>query len=150
MRTPPRHPHFDYAGNSSAIFVTFCVWDREPVFGRSQNATVMRETLLDYRQREWYWILCYCVMPDHVHILLKLRTIDRSLSTVITALKNESKKRVHRVGHELRWQYGYYDRILRYGESELEYAHYIMQNPVRAGLTKEGEQYAYSGIVDRF
>src|SRR5450755_208331 len=113
LRTPPRHPHFDYTSNAAVIFVTFCVWNRRPVFERSENAKAMRETLFGYRERGWFWLLSYCVMPDHVHLLLKLRTTDRKLSTVVTTLKNESAKRLRRIGCDLRWQYGYHDRILR-------------------------------------
>jgi putative transposase len=150
LRTPPRHPHFDYTSNATVIFVTFCIWNRQRVFERTPNAEVMRETLLGYRERGWYWLLSFCIMPDHVHVLLKLRTAGRRLSTVVATLKNESAKRLRRLGCGLRWQYGYYDRFLRPGESETEFARYIVQNPVRAGLVKADEAYAFAAIVDRF
>ncbi len=148
--TPPRHLHSNYASDSAVYFVTFCVWDRQPVFAQPSQAKLLRETLLDYRERGWFWILAYCIMPDHVHLLLKLRTSDRHLSTVVTALKVESVKRLRRSGVSVRWQYGYHDRILRYGESELAFAQYITLNPVRAGIVEEGEVYEFAAIVDRF
>jgi REP element-mobilizing transposase RayT len=149
LRTVPRHPHVDYA-SQRVFFVTFCVWDRRKVFNESAAAASMRDILFHYRERQWYWILCYCVMSDHIHMLLKLRSSDHKLSRIIATLKHESAKRLKRVDEAFRWQYGYYDRVLRSNDSEFAFAHYIMQNPVRAGIVKEAEDYPWSGIVDRF
>jgi REP-associated tyrosine transposase len=110
----------------------------------------MRDVVSRYREREWYWLLCYCVMPDHVHLLIKLRSPSHSLSRVVATLKHETAKGLRCIGEVVRWQFGYYDRILRRVDSEHDIARYITQNPVRAGIIREGEEYPWSGIVDQF
>ena len=89
-------------------------------------------------------------MPDHVHMLLKLRTTDHTLSRVVATLKNESMKSLKRLGETFRWKYGYYDKILRGNDADLRIAHYITQNPVRAKMVDESGNYPFTGIVDRF
>jgi hypothetical protein len=32
----------------------------------------------------------------------------------------------------------------------MDFAQYVMQNPLRAGVIKDGERYAFAEIVDRF
>ena len=48
------------------------------------------------------------------------------------------------------WQAGYHERILRNDEASPSVARYILENPVRAGLTKAIDEYPFagSGIYD--
>lgn len=43
------------------------------------------------------------------------------------------------------WQSGYYDHVLRNDEGSLGVMRYILENPVRAGLVAEVQEYPYSG-----
>lgn len=149
LRTPPRHPLVDYSG-PRVFFITFCVWNQRRAFAEPAAAAAMRDVILRYRERQWYWLLSYCVMPDHVHMLLKLRSSSHTLSRVVATLKNESMKSVTRLGGTLRWKYGYYDKILRGNNAEFRIAHYIALNPVRAKIVNESADYPFTGIVDRF
>ena len=50
------------------------------------------------------------------------------------------------------WQPGFFDHVLRSEESYVEKWQYVLENPVRAGLVKELEQWPYQGeivIIDR-
>ena len=50
------------------------------------------------------------------------------------------------------WQEGFFDHILRTDESMRGKWEYIFQNPVRAGLVKDPEDWPYQGeivIIDR-
>ena len=49
-----------------------------------------------------------------------------------------------RTGNTL-WQKGYFDRVLRSDESDLEVIAYIIDNPVRAGLVRSPEEYPLTG-----
>jgi len=120
------------------------------VFARPEAASAMREVLFRYRERQWYWILSYCVMPDHVHILLKLRSSSHHLSRIVATLKHESMKSIKSAGEIFRWKYGFYDKILRGDEAEFDVARYIAENPVRAKIVRSADEYQFAGIVDRF
>jgi len=47
--------------------------------------------------------------------------------------------------HQRLWQPGYYERILRDDEATEAVARYILENPIRAGLTGELGEYPYAG-----
>ena len=43
------------------------------------------------------------------------------------------------------WQKGYYEHVLREDEDSKEIAHYIIANPVRAGLVQSPDDYPFIG-----
>ncbi|MGI8824159.1 MAG: REP-associated tyrosine transposase [Chloroflexota bacterium] len=100
----------------------------------------------DHREVDLY---AYCLMPDHLHLLLKLRTNRWTLGDVIGSLKSFTTERSWQLGHEgALWQDRFHDHILRRSEDGDETAAYILNNPVRKGLVKDRDDYAYSGTPD--
>ena len=45
------------------------------------------------------------------------------------------------------WQAGFFDHVLRNGESYGEKWNYVRMNPVRAGLVEQVEEWPYSGEI---
>jgi putative transposase len=85
-------------------------------------------------------ILTYCIMPDHIHLLLSLLHRGRSLSAWVGDLKRW-------MGRELtiHWQPGFYEHIVRKQEDVHAIANYILANPVRAGLAESWRKYGLCG-----
>ena len=85
------------------------------------------------------WVL----MPDHLHWLIGLRDVD--LSAGVQAFKSRSARALNlacgRSGSV--WQPGFYDHRLRNEHDFQRQAHYIIENPVRAGLAGYAEGYPY-------
>jgi putative transposase len=140
LRTPPRLQGFDYS-RGRTYFVTFAVWDRLPTFADEPSALSAQACILHYRQRSWYWLLAYCVMPDHVHV---------RLATIVATLKNQICRSLRQAGTQVIWQPGFYDRVLRNRDDPGLVAKYVVENPVRAGLVKSSPEYRYGAIVDRW
>ena len=92
-------------------------------------------------------ILCWVVMPDHVHLLLELK--ETPLHKVINVWKSKSGYLLNRaIGRKGRfWQKGYHDHALRREEDVREVARYIIGNPLRAGLARKYGQYPYWNAV---
>jgi REP-associated tyrosine transposase len=148
-RTPPRLQGFDYS-RGRTYFITFVVWDRLPVFADDRSALSAQACLMGYRERSWYWLLAYCVMPDHIHALLRTRKPGLRLATIVTTLKNQICRSLRESGSLVKWQPGFYDRVLRDLDDPGLVAKYVVENPVRAGLVKASPQYRYGAIVDRW
>ncbi len=84
----------------------------------------------------------YVLMPDHAHLFVAgapdfdlaawVRILKLSLSSGIPV------PRPH-------WQEGFFDHLLRHGESYAEKWEYVRQNPVRAGLVKTPDDWPYQG-----
>jgi REP element-mobilizing transposase RayT len=148
-RTPPRLRGFDYS-NHRTYFITFSTWDRLRIFSDPLVAAAAASIINVYGAREWYWLLAYCVMPDHIHILLRLRRLGLDLARAIATLKNEISRSAKREGRMVKWQPGFYDRVLREHDDPRFFARYVVENPVRAGLVAKYFEYPYCAIVDRW
>ena len=88
-------------------------------------------------------ILCWVVMPDHVHILMQLGELP--LNRVVQRLKSRSAVMLNRecAATGRFWSKGYYDHALRRSESIKGVSDYIINNPVRAGLVKHPADYPF-------
>jgi putative transposase len=137
----------DYSA-SLTCFVTFAVRNRVKAFSSPLIADLAKRVIIEYRHAGWYRLFCYCIMPDHVHLLL--RTNEHHLSRIVGTLKNKIRHPAKRLGGIFEWQSGFHDRIRRSGETVDEYAEYILANPVRAGLVREYTDYPYCGIFDHW
>jgi putative transposase len=94
-------------------------------------------------------LYAYCVMPDHVHILMRLETGSQPLGTIIATFKKRLVRIWHDVGNrgEL-WQRRFYDRVLRAEEDPSDVVDYIIHNPVRSNMVDQFEDYPYTGMPD--
>ena len=94
----------------------------------------------------------YVIMPDHLHIFVRLPATSR-LAVFVQLLKQCLTKVLKAEGEEPPfWQTGFFDHVLRNDENYAAKWAYVHQNPVRAGLVTEAEAWPYQGefgIIDR-
>ncbi len=91
----------------------------------------------------------YVLMPDHVHLFVafpedaRLAPWVKSLKVVLgKALSSENVAQPH-------WQQGFFDHVLRGGESYSQKWDYVRQNPVRAGLVHDANDWPFQGEIVR-
>lgn len=88
---------------------------------------------------------CYTLMPDHMHLVWLGTTATADQRLAIEFLR----KHLAPALVPAFWQKQPHDHLLR--ESEREHgafavvAHYVLENPVRAGLVERWQDYEYSG-----
>jgi REP element-mobilizing transposase RayT len=90
-------------------------------------------------------VVAYCVMPDHVHVLLTAERADADLTQFAKQAKQITGFHYRQATNQSLWQPGYHVRILRDEEATLAVARYILENPVRAGLTKALGEWPHAG-----
>ena len=136
-----------YQQPGSVCSITIVVNDRRPIFASLQMAEAAVEILEEHARRRAVAVYAYCVMPDHVHLLLSpSETCD-----VITFV-GEFKSLVQRAAWEQGtaghvWQRSFWDHLLR-ADEELEQAvSYVVNNPVRAGLVDAWMHYPFAGSL---
>jgi REP-associated tyrosine transposase len=89
------------------------------------------------------------IMPDHAHLILTpLVGADGwtfSLAEIMKQIKGASAHEINRLLQRKGpvWQDERFDHILRSNQSLAEKVDYICQNPLRAGLVKDGESYPW-------
>ncbi len=128
--------------------MTIAVKGREPVFAQpgvaSDAISVLRSLAAAHQVR----IFAFCVMPDHVHLVMS-PSENCSVITFVGQFKNlvlrSSWK--HRLAGSF-WQQGFWDHFLRADEELGTAVEYVLANPARAGLVEDGRRYPYSGSLE--
>jgi putative transposase len=118
---------------------------RQKTFLSDQDYRAYLERLAKYREKYGCSVHAYCLMPNHVHLLLE--SSDQPLGKFMQGLQQSYSQyfnRQHRkVGHVFQGRYKAI--ICARDEYLLELVRYIHLNPVRAGIVKAPERYRYSG-----
>jgi len=138
---PRKHLHHDipaWVNNDALFFITLCCVER----GRNQLCLPdVSESILaagEYYHSHQYW---YCrlmlLMPDHLHAIISFSTTE-DMSQRMALFKAFTKKQTG-----VDWQRGFYDHRIRDYQNWQNKAHYIRENPIRAELIKEGDQWPY-------
>jgi REP element-mobilizing transposase RayT len=111
-------------------------------------AQIVKDTLFYYDGKK-YKIIAWCIMPNHVHILIEVFN-GFSLSEIIHSWKsfsaNQINKLLNRAGQV--WMMEYFDRYIRDYEHFDKVVNYIHNNPVKAGLVKSPSEYRWSSAYE--
>ena|ERR1041384_2459287 len=130
-------------------FLTACAALQRPVFNEALLATRVVAQLLDVATSFEFAVSAYCVMPDHVHALLEGQSERSNFIEFVKRFKQVTGFEFRRHANHRLWQPGYYERILRSDEATEAVVRYILENPIRAGLTSKLGEYAFAGS-DRY
>lgn len=144
MARPPRAKSFDYLGFARYV-VTAGTLDRRPWFAEPQHAHRIAAQIPQFFTPLGFEAIVYCVMPDHVHLLLEGTVPDADLRNAVSRWKQRTGYEwASRYGSRL-WQPGYHDRVLREADDTCAVVAYILLNPVRAGLVHTAGDYPWTG-----
>jgi putative transposase len=126
-------------------FLTFCTAQGSSPFIRAESVACARDQILRAAASLDMAEIAHCFMPDHGHLLVEgcSETAD-ALAFVHRAKQLSAYAFSQSLGQKL-WQPSFFDRILRDDEASLSVARYIFENPVRAGLVKNPEDYPFLG-----
>ena len=120
---------------------------RERVFRAKGDPEAYLSLLHTYARRYGIAVLAYCLMPNHVHLVLTPTTAD-GVARALRAVHCQYAQRVHRLrgvsGHL--WQGRYFSSALD-PRHFLNAIRYVELNPVRAGLIAKPESYRWSSAA---
>ena len=90
-------------------------------------------------------VIAYCIMPNHVHFVATLLT-DTPFHRTMQLLKGRSARAINKVLQQQGrlWQREYYDYVARNGAELKRIVSYVLENPVKAGLCEDWEQWPFS------
>jgi len=108
-------------------------------------AEICKKTI-HYPDKKEYNLICYCIMPNHIHFVFELLDRNKGISKIMQSIKRISARKsnliLNRSGKF--WQDESYDRWIR-NDKELYYIiKYILLNPVAAGLVENWEDWKYT------
>ncbi|MBK8980991.1 MAG: transposase [Ignavibacteria bacterium] len=117
----------------------------EKIFINDYIFLIFRDMLTEAIDKGDCEAVIYLFMPDHLHLVLQGMNKD---SDVIKSADLFKQKTGYWFGQNMgcsKWQKDYYDHIIRNNEDLITHIYYILNNPVRAGLTDEWKKYKLKG-----
>jgi putative transposase len=124
-------------------FVTFCTSCRREALA---NDSVHRALVnyADHAQERSIAVGRYVIMPDHIHLFVQ-GSFDFDLGIWVRGLKRVVAAAVTGGRSSILWQRGFFDHLIRNSESYSQKWEYVRDNPVRAGLVVDSEDWPYQG-----
>ncbi|MBY0232003.1 MAG: transposase [Gemmataceae bacterium] len=127
-------------------------WLHEP------PVAAMVRRALRFHNGSLYALKSYCIMPNHVHVLLIPKETDSlgehasPLARAMHAIKSYTSKEANKIlGRQGRfWQDESYDHWVRDDEELEGIIDYIADNPVKAGLVLHPWRWPFCSAHDRF
>jgi putative transposase len=120
--------------------------NRAPVFFDDGDYEAFLKAMGDLKQRRPFEVLGYCLMPNHVHLLI--RTLETPVSRVMQSLLVSHTQRYHR--HHLSgghvWQGRFKSPVIQDDAHLLTVLRYIEANPLRARMVESAGDYRWSSF----
>jgi REP element-mobilizing transposase RayT len=112
--------------------------------GRPEIASLVEAALLHFDGRR-YRMLAWCLMPNHVHVVVEMMD-GHSLSDIVGSWKSFT---AHKANAQLGltgrfWHADYFDRFMRNEAHLSQTIDYVEQNPVKAGLVARAGDWSWS------
>ena len=117
---------------------------RQRTFLSPADYQVYLEKLTQYRRQHEVTVYAYCLMPNHVHLLVESgkTPLGRFMQGLQQSYTQYYNRRYKKVGHLFQ---GRYKAILCQKDAYLlELIRYIHLNPVRSKLAKSSQEYRYT------
>ncbi len=167
-RRKPHHLPAEYYSTTELVYcVTLCARHQGTPFAQPAMAEGIVNALRFYRDKGLCAVYAYCVMPDHLHAVLRLlrATIqprvkrgtekEKSPKDLMKLVGNFKRYTTTQVAwknglHGKLWQRDFYDHIAWEREDFEHQCRYTLENPVRKELVKEWSEYPWSGIMDEW
>jgi REP element-mobilizing transposase RayT len=111
---------------------------------------------------ERYELVAFCIMPNHVHLLIRSfvnitaehqgKTAKYPLADTLRLIKGSTARECNlTLGRSGKfWHHESYDHYVRDEEEFERIIKYILNNPVKAGLVKEWNQWKFTYINPNF
>jgi REP-associated tyrosine transposase len=119
---------------------------REPVFFEADDYRLYRRLIATAARRADAEIWAYCLMPDHVHLIVTPADEDGLRATFAEAHRRYTgaiNTRFHWTGHLFQGRFG---AVVMDEPHLLAAARYIALNPVVAGLVSRAEDWPWSSV----
>ncbi len=131
----PGYPHHvTQRGNNRAI-----------VFFDDQDKQTYLQLLSKYCQTFALHIWAYCLMDNHIHLLVvpeKEDSLARGIGLTNQVYTQYLNRKLNQTGHI--WQNRFFSCIVENDEYLWSVARYIERNPVKAGIVEYAEEYLWS------
>ncbi|QDR79539.1 transposase [Sporomusa termitida] len=122
--------------------------NKQNIFEEEEDRKRFLETLGTYKKLSNYMLYGYCLMDNHIHLLIKEQ--EESISQIIKRISSSYvywyNQKYERCGHL--FQERYKSEVVETDAYFLVVLRYIHQNPLQAGITQNVSKYLWSSYHD--
>jgi len=155
-----------YFQDENCFFITTSVVEHLNVFSSTETCEILIRNIIFYQEKYHFQILGYVIMPSHFHWIITTDNEFGTISDIMRDLKkysawdimdfieNKSNNKFIEtfriIGEKYKdqkrksWQERFDDVIINSRSFFLQKLQYIHNNPVKAGLVEQPEDYKYS------
>ena len=134
------------------IFITIVTHNRSPIL--IENIETLKEAINNTRSKYNFNIVAISVMPEHLHMIIKVNNIN-DYPKIIYSMKYYFSKHVkaekinlpeskNKKGEKGIWQRRYWEHTIRNEQDFYQHLDYIHYNPIKHILVKSLKDYKYT------
>ena len=142
----PRLPRVFYQADA-VVFWTFPISHREKGWLNDRFHSTFRELVLHTAAREKLFCPTYCLMPDHLHLILMGLQKDSDQLNAVAFLRTHLKPALT----PAKFQHQPHDHVLAEKERKrgafAAICYYLLDNPIRAGLVNNARDWPHLGAI---
>lgn len=138
-----RPKHLD--SETQFYFVTTNIKERSQIFTHPDTAQTVINSIYFLRAKGYLKLHAFVIMPDHLHLIISIPS-NKKLPQIMHSLKSFSSKQINKLTGRTGkvWQDGYYAYGIRGPKDMKVKIRYLLENPIRKGLTEDITAYSYS------
>src|ERR1700722_9082887 len=133
------------AQSTRTFFVTSTTAGRRALLQSDRMAQLLVDVLEENRRKRRFLLHEFVIMPNHFHLLLTPAAeipLEKALQFIKGGFSYRAKREIH-FGFEI-WQASFVNHRIRDAEDYKHHHTYILENPVRAGLSERPELFSWS------
>ena len=122
--------------------------NQQVIFEDDEDYCKLVKTLENYKAVSGYKVFAYCLMSNHIHILIKVEKedLDLIMKRIAGSYVYWCNRKYYRKGHL--FQDRFKSEPIEDNSYFLTVIRYIHQNPLKAGLAKNIDDYRFSSYND--
>lgn len=125
--------------------------NRQPVFASDEDYLYYLENLREWKEKLGCRIYAYCLMTNHVHLIVNPGENATSLALLMKRLAGRQTRYVNKLEKRTGslWEGRYKSSTISTNEYLLSCCRYVELNPVRAGIVTDPAEYRWSSCGAR-
>lgn len=123
---------------------------KQHIFKKEADFVKYLQLLKHCKRKFSFKLLGYCLMPNHIHLLLELKKpkdLSKAMQTLTQTYTIWFNKEYGKPGHL--WQGRFKSMVIQKDSYFLDCISYVEANPVRANLVATPAEYLWSSYRDR-
>ena len=121
--------------------------DKQDIFFEEQDYNKFIKEVKNTKEKYKYELFAYCLMTNHVHMVLfdKNDNLSKIMQSLAVSYSSYFSKKYDKVGHL--FQNRFYSKCVETREYLIQLCRYIHQNPVKANIART-EEYSWSSYKE--